>query len=50
MDEHTYGTVAKEMRESHRMLARKADKISRVLFPTAYFAFNVTYWCVYLVR
>ena len=50
MDEHTYGTVTREMTDSYRMLARKVDKVCRVLFPVTYAAFNVTYWSFYLTR
>ena len=32
--------------ESHASII---DRVSRILFPVAYFAFNIFYWCYYSV-
>ena len=46
LDEYTYGRP-EQLDPSSRNLARKVDKISRWLFPGAFFIFCVVYWCVY---
>ena len=49
-DEYTYGTYDKTS-HGRRMIARKVDKYSRLLFPLAYVVFNMFYWSYFhLIR
>ncbi|XP_052721052.1 glycine receptor subunit alpha-2-like isoform X4 [Crassostrea angulata] len=38
-----------EITKKSRDNARRVDKISRILFPTAFFGFNIIYWTVYVL-
>ncbi|XP_078326168.1 glycine receptor subunit alpha-2-like isoform X2 [Crassostrea virginica] len=37
------------MERTSRMEARRVDKLSRVLFPSVFFCFNLIYWTVYIL-
>ena len=49
LDNYTYGLTQK-FDPNSRMIARKVDKASRVLFPLAYIIFNLAYWFFFLTR